>query len=91
MVHPYFFQVVVLAANPKAFLGIGNPGIGRCLGSQKIILKLVHTRIGKHKCRVVFYHNGGAWYNFMVFGSKKIEISLPYFSSGHHIFLKKNL
>jgi hypothetical protein len=55
----YFFQVVVLARNAKALLTVGNPGISSWLVSQKNILKLVHSGIGKHQGRIILYHHWG--------------------------------
>jgi predicted Rossmann-fold nucleotide-binding protein len=57
-------------------LGVRNARVGGRFGTQEIVLKLIHARIGKHEGRIIFYHYRGTWYNLVGFGSKKVEKSL---------------
>ncbi len=73
---PHFFEVVVFTRNAQALLRISNSSGRSRLISQENILKLIHTRIGKHQSRIIFYHHGSTWNNGMFFLLKKIEESL---------------
>ncbi len=59
-VESYLLEVVVLAADAKTLLRVGNAPRLRNSVAQNYILELVHTRIGKHQRGVVFdYHRCG--------------------------------
>jgi len=75
----YFFEVVVLATHPQAFLRIGHPGVLHWVVAKDNVFKLIHARVGKHQGGVILDNHGGRRYNFMIFGSKKIEKRLAYF------------
>ena len=70
-IHTYFFQVVMFSAYPQTFLRIRNAFIRRFLFPRKIILELVHTCIGEHQCRIIFYHNRSRRNNLCPFDLKK--------------------
>jgi hypothetical protein len=82
-IYTHFFQVVVLTAYAKAFLGIGHAGIWRLAVAQEIILELVHARVGKHEGGIVFDHDGGGGYNLVSLAAKKIEECLAYLGGSH--------
>ena len=72
VVYTHFFQIVVFATNAQAFLRVGRTGVWGSLVAQKVVLKLVHARIGKQQCGVVFYHNGSARHDGVALLGKKI-------------------
>ena len=55
---PHLFQVVVLAADPQALLGIGHAPELRAAHPQEILLELVHPGIGEQQGRVILHHQG---------------------------------
>ena len=77
-IHANLFQVIVFAAHPETFLGVGHPCINRCFISQKIILKLVHAGISKHEGRIIFHNDRGGGHNFMSPGLEEIKELLSY-------------
>ena len=53
----HFLQVIMFSANAQTFLRVRDSFIFRRVVAQNNIFKLVHPRIGKHQCRVIFnYH-----------------------------------
>ena len=70
-INTYFFQIVVFAAYPKAFLSIGYPRVLGLFIAQKVILKLVHARVSKQQSGIVFIYNWGRGYNLMFLFVKK--------------------
>ena len=48
-VMPHLLQVVVLARNAQALLGVGRTRIFAGRIAQEDILELVHARVGKHQ------------------------------------------
>ncbi len=66
----------MLAADPEAFLCIGDAAHVRCLGAKEVVLELVHARIGEHERGVILVDDGGGGHDFMLFGSEKIEVGL---------------
>src|SRR5579872_6730966 len=83
-IYSHLFQVVVLAADPKTFLGIGNPGKRRLVVAQEIVFELVHTRVSEQESRIVLYYDGGGGDDGMPFRHKKIKEFPSYFGTGHH-------
>jgi hypothetical protein len=74
----------VLAAYPKAFLGIGNAWMGCLPVAEEIILKLVHACVGEHQSRVVLHYYWCRRHNLVAFGSEKIQKGAAYLGTGHH-------
>jgi hypothetical protein len=74
----HFFEVVVLSTHAQALLRIANSFITGNAISQKPILELIHTRIGKHEGRVILYDHGSRRNNRVLFGRKEIKKGLSY-------------
>lgn len=70
---PYLLQIIVFAADPKAFLRVCHPGVSSVLVSKKNVFELIHTRIGKHQGRIIFNYNWCAGHNLMLVGLKKFR------------------
>jgi hypothetical protein len=79
-IHTHLFQVVMLTAHPKAFLGISYPVIRSRLVAQKVVLELIHSCVGKKKCWVSLSHIGGPRNTLMPFFFKKFQKSASDFS-----------
>ena len=59
----HFLQVIMFSANAQTFLRVRDSFIFRRVVAQNNIFKLVHPRIGKHQCRVIFnYHRSRGHY-----------------------------
>jgi len=67
-----FFQVIVLSAYAQTFLRVRDSLVFRRVVTQNNIFKLVHTRVGKHQGRVVFYHHGSRRNDVVSFRLKEI-------------------
>ena len=61
----YLLEVVVLAAHAKAFLAVSHSFPSCRTIAEEPVLELVHTCVGEHKRRVVFYNHGCRWHNLM--------------------------
>ncbi|OAV75799.1 hypothetical protein Barb7_00554 [Bacteroidales bacterium Barb7] len=70
-VMPHFLQVVMLSAHAQAFLRIRHAGIFDGHIPQNNVLELVHSRIGKHQCRVTFNNHRCGRHNLMPLGGKE--------------------
>ena len=71
------FEVVVLAADAKAFLTVRHPlGCRRCVAEENI-LELVHAGIGKHQRGVVLDHHGGRRHDGVPLACKEVREGLP--------------
>ena len=75
----HLLKVVVLAAHSQTLLRIAHSLIWRCAVAEKNVLKLIHTGIGEHQCRVILYHHRSRWHNVMVLALKKLEELVAYF------------
>ena len=72
-VHTHLLEVVVLAADPQAFLGVRHPGgLGRPVAEEDV-LERVHARIGEHQCRVVLQHHGSRRHDVVGLLAEEIE------------------
>ena len=80
---PYLFQIVVLARNPQAFLGIGDPPAGGFLVPEKDVFELVHACIGEHQGWIILDHHGCTGNNMMLPGPEKIKKCLSYVGRVH--------
>ena len=83
------FEVVVLSADPEAFLRIGGPLRLRNRVAQEYILELVHSGIREHQGRIVLYDHRGRRYYGMSFGSKEIQELLSNLFGGVHISINQ--
>ena len=64
---PHLLQVVVLARNAQALLGVGRTRIFAGRIAQEDILELVHARVGKHQRGIVFNHHWSRRHNLVTF------------------------
>ena len=71
-VYAHFLEIVVFAADPQTFLGIGDAGVIGLAVTQEIILELIHPRIGEQQGRVVLDHDGGGGHDGVSFRLKKV-------------------
>ena len=55
----HLFEVIVLSAHAKTLLTVRRSLVRGLRIPQEYIFELVHTSIGKHKCRVTFDHHRG--------------------------------
>ena len=81
----YLLEVVVLAADAEALLGIRGAGALRSRVSEEYVLELVHARVRKHERRVVLYNHGGRRDHRVPLGCEVIEEFLPDLFCCHHI------
>src|SRR5580693_5914739 len=72
-IDPYFFQIIMFTTYAQTFLCIRNAGIGCLFISQKIILELIHPRVGEHQRWVILYNNWSGWNYLVPFGFKKLQ------------------
>ena len=63
----YFFQVIMLSANAQAFLRVRDSFIFCRVVTQNNIFELVHPRISKHQCRVIFNYHWSRGHYLMAF------------------------
>ena len=63
----YFFQVIMFSANAQAFLRVRDSFIFCRVVTQNNIFKLVHPRISKHQCRVIFNYHWSRGHYLMAF------------------------
>ena len=85
-VMPYFFQVIVLTAHAKTLLRIGSPARFRIPDSQDNIFPLIHSRIGKHQCRIALYYHGRRRHNLVSFRSEeRFKRFTDFFCCQHNI------
>ena len=75
----YLLQVVVLTRYTQTLLRVGCTRSTTRGIAKEDILKLIHTRIGKHQCRVVLYHHRCRWNNLVLFCSEKVQKCLSNF------------
>ena len=75
-VDAHFFQVVVLAADAKALLGVGNPSMLHRLVAQEQILERIHPCVDEHQGRIVLHDHGGRGHDLVSFFLEKIQKSL---------------
>ncbi len=61
----HFLEVVVLSTHTQTFLRVGHPSTFRSPLTENNIFKLIHSRICKHKCRVVLDHHRSRRYYLM--------------------------
>ena len=80
---PDVLQVVVLAADPHAFLRGGGAPILAALGAQENILELVHSRVGEQQGRVVPGDEGGAGHDAVPALAEIIEEALSNLGRSH--------
>ena len=73
-----FLEVVVLAADPQAFLRVGRPLELRRGIAQEDVLELVHAGIGKHERGVVLDHHRCGGHDRVPLGSEEIQEFLSY-------------
>jgi hypothetical protein len=83
-IYSNFFQIIMLSAYPEAFLCVCDPWRLWLAVAEKIILELIHTRIGEHEGRVIFHNNRGRRDNLMSSGTKEIQELLSYVCTRHH-------
>ena len=81
-------EVIMFPTDTQTFLSICHTRVFYRVVAEYYILKLVHTRIGKHQSRVVFDDHRSRWNYFMLFVSKKIEKSLSCLFGVHFENLK---
>ena len=75
----YLLKVVMLTRYTQTLLRIGSTRSTTRGITQKDILKLIHTRIGKHQCRVILYNHRCRWNNFVLFRCEKVQKCLSNF------------
>ena len=63
----YFFQVIMLSANAQAFLRVRDSFIFCRVVTQNNIFELVHPRVSKHQCRVIFNYHWSRGHYLMAF------------------------
>ena len=83
------FKVVMFTAHANALLRISAAFIITGTGAQEYILELVHSRIGEKQCGVIIGENRCRRHYFMLFGLKKIQEVLSYFSRFLQFFVFK--
>ena len=75
----YLLQVVVLTRYAQTLLRVGRTGsLTRCV-AQKYILKLIHTRIGKHQCGVALHYHRSRGYDCVTLALEEIQKCLSNF------------
>ena len=72
-VHADFFQVIVLATDAKAFLGVGDSGMLNRLIAEEQILERIHACIDEHQGGIVFHHHGCRGHDLVSFFLEKIQ------------------
>ena len=89
----YFLEVIVFAAHAEALLTVGGTAHLRHRIPQEDVLELVHTSVGEHQGRVIFYHHRSGRDDGMPFGFEVVKKFLTYFLGCHHYkkqYLKYN-
>ena len=72
----HVFQVVVLAADPEAFLAGGGPAIRPLFLAGEDVLELDHARVGEQQAGVVGGHHAGAFHHLVpLFDESSPEIA----------------
>ena len=74
------FEVVMLTAHANALLSICTAFIVSGSSAEEYILELVHSCVGEKQCGVIVRENRCRSHYFMLFGLKKIQEVLSYFS-----------
>ncbi len=72
-VHPHFFEVVVLAADAQALLGVRDARILDRLVPQKQILERIHPSIDEHEGGIVLHHHRRRRHNGVVLLLEKVQ------------------
>ena len=75
-VHPHFLEVVVLAADAQALLGVCDAGVLDRLVAQEQILERIHPCVDEHQGRIVLHDHGGRGHDLVSFFLEKIQKSL---------------
>ena len=86
-VESHLFEVVVLAADTQTFLRVGDATVFGGRISQDNIFELVHPRIGKHQCGVVFNHHRCRRHDLVSFRLKECFERFANLLSGQHILM----
>ena len=71
-VETYFLKVIVFAADTQAFLRICNSTVFRRYVSKDNVFKLIHSRVGKHQCGIVFDNHRSRRHYVVTFTFEKI-------------------
>ena len=82
----YLLQVVVLAGDTEAFLGVGSAFPLAGLVAEEDVLELVHAGVGEHKGRVVFHDDGCRWHYNVFLRAEKVEETVSDFLCVHEVF-----
>ena len=72
-VDPHFFQVVVLAADAQALLGVRDAWVGDGLVAEEQILEGIHPSIDEHQGGIVLHDHGCGGHNGVLFLFEKIQ------------------
>ena len=78
------FEVVVLSADPQAFLAVGHPGGPGGGVAEEDILELVHPRIGEHQGRVVLDDHRSGRNDGMALRSEEVQELFSDFFGSHN-------
>jgi hypothetical protein len=79
-----FFEVVVFAADPQAFLTVDHPAILRGDQSEEYILELVHPGVGEKQGLIANGDYRRAGDKLVVLAFEKIYKAVSYFFCGKH-------
>ena len=80
---PYVLQIVMLAGDPQALLGIYSPRVFPFLQTQEDVLELIHPRVGEQQRGIIARHQRGAGHYGVSLAGEKIQKRLPDLCAGH--------
>src|SRR5581483_1249767 len=80
-----FFEVVVLAGDPEALLGIHHARLARRFKAKKDVLKRNHARVREEQGGIAGWDERGARHNRMSTLSKKLQETVTNFLTSHSL------
>ena len=80
----HLLEVVVLPADPDAFLGVDGPAVRARAGPQEYVLELVHPGVGEQERGIPVGDDRGARDDPVVMPRKEVQETLSDLGGGHH-------
>ena len=69
----YIVQIIVFSRNSQTFLSISNSRCFWFFVTKEIVLKLCHSRVGKHQSWIVFQNDGSRRNDKVFFAFKNLK------------------
>src|SRR5262249_44606347 len=88
-VAPHLLEVVMLAAQAQAPLGIGCPRVGARLLAEEDVFELDHAGVGEQQGRVVVRDERRAAHDLVPTRAEEVEKAAPYVGPGHRVSLRR--